>query len=104
MKLLAALLLFNLVAQSQNVFIHGTVSNYNYEVVPFYKKDFTTFTDNHIPVKKFENNYYEFRFNNPKPQLFKLFLEWVYIEPGDSVQFDFSFVDVSPEKFYDSLL
>jgi thiol-disulfide isomerase/thioredoxin len=104
MKLIAALLLFNLTAQSQNVFIHGTVSNYNYEVVPFYKKDFTTFTDNHIPVKTFENNYYEFRFNNPKPQLFKLFLEWVYIEPGDSVQFDFSFVDVSPEKFYDSLV
>jgi thiol-disulfide isomerase/thioredoxin len=104
MKLFAAFLLLNLTAQSQNVFIRGTVSNYNYEVVPFFKKDYTTSTDIHIPVKKFENNYYELSFNNPKPQLFKLFLEWVYIEPGDSVQFDFSFVDVSPEKFYDSLV
>lgn len=104
MKLLITLIFFSLTAQSQNVFIHGTVSNYTYDVVPFFKKDYTTSTDIHIPVKKFENNYYEFSFNNPKPQLFKLFLEWVYIEPGDSVQFDFSFVDVSPEKFYDSLV
>lgn len=51
MKLIAILLLFNLAAQSQNVFIHGTVSNYSDDVVPFYKKDYTTSTDIHIPVK-----------------------------------------------------
>lgn len=101
MKLLAAFLLLNLAAQSQNVFIHGTVNNYKEEVVPFFKKDNLTFTDIHIPIKKYENSYYEFQFDNTKPQLFKLLLEWVYIEPGDSVQFDFSFID---EQFHDSLI
>lgn len=103
MKLFPFFLFLSILGKSQITFIHGKLQNYKSETIYFFKKDYTTFTNRNIDAQKFDKEYYEISFENSKPQLYKLFLNWVYIEPGDSIQFNFSIIDVPPDKIIDSI-
>lgn len=87
----------------QNVFIHGRLSNYHQSSVPFFKNDLRQSKDFYIQPISYTEDSFTFIFKNPRPQIFSLLLNRVFIEPADSVQFNFSFVDRINGSFYDSV-
>jgi thiol-disulfide isomerase/thioredoxin len=98
----SAFLLVSFLAHAQEAFIQGTTSNYDLSYVPFFKFDCKSFQDLNIRNVKYSSPYYTCTFNPRHPQIFSLFLNKVFIEPGDSITFNFSFINnkYHPDSVY----
>lgn len=101
--LLAFACYFFSILDAQTVFIKGVAKNYTLDFVPLYSENFKAAINDNEQVTLFPDKSYEARFKLYNPTIFSLFYKKVYIEPTDTVIFNFSFLSKVPGKYDHSI-